>query len=60
MQAGAQQTKEENREGEHEKTAYLAAALNLPRCCWWSGCLRHELRVGVYRMIQPSREEACS
>jgi hypothetical protein len=33
MQAGTQQADEEHREGEREETAYLAAALNLPRCC---------------------------
>jgi hypothetical protein len=37
MQAGTQETEEENREGEHEETAYLAAAFNPPRCCWWLG-----------------------
>jgi hypothetical protein len=41
MQACTQETEEEHREGEHEETAYLAAAFNLPRCWWWNGCLGH-------------------
>ena len=47
MQAGSEEAEEQDCKGQHEETAYLAAALILPGSWWWSGRLRHELLYGV-------------
>jgi hypothetical protein len=55
VQAGSEEAEEQDYEGEHEETAYLAAALVLPGSCWWSGRLRHEL---LYEVVAATDESA--